>query len=318
MGLIFRLIILCCAGLFATLAHAGLSPGDHKITLRIGDHQRLALVHIPPRAAGKPPLPLIFNFHGAGGRAAAQRDYTNMNALADTAGFAVAYPDGSGGFLGRFHTWNAGPCCGAAKKDNVDDVTFVSALIDRLVMQVPVDAARVYATGLSNGAMLTYRLAAALPGKIAAIAPIAGIIAPPSDPPGKQPVPIMHMHSENDPRALYKGGLGPRFPFTNIRTRHVAVDATLAEWAARNGCSAKPPVLQKTKRWQAPDGSRRTAARLAYQGCPKNGQVVLWRLTGAGHVWPGAKPYLTRVLGPATQVIDANKTIWRFFNPQHR
>lgn len=317
--MIFRLkvTVFCCVALFAGIAHAGLSPGDHKITLRVDGDKRLALVHIPPRSAGKPRLPLILNFHGAGGRAAAQRDYTNMNALADTAGFAVAYPDGSGGFLGRFHTWNAGPCCGAAKKDNVDDVAFVSALIDRLTQEIPADPARVYATGLSNGAMLTYRLAAEIPNKIAAIAPVAGIIEPPSNTTAAHPVPIMHIHSEDDPRALYKGGLGPRFPFTTIRTRHVPVESTLAQWAKRNGCSAKAPVLQQTKRWQAPDGSTHTAERLAYQACPKNGQVVLWRLTGAGHVWPGAESYLSRVLGPATQVIDANQVMWKFFNSPH-
>ena len=255
-------------------------------------------------------LPVVISLHGGGGSAEGQQQHTRMDELADREGFIVVYPDGSGRLKNRLLTWNAGTCCGYAMTEHVDDVNFIAAMLDDLAQRVSIDTRRVYATGMSNGAMMAYRLAAELPDRIAAIAPVAGGMVLADDAP-KRPVPIMHIHSVDDPRALYAGGLGPPFPMTNSRVMHPAVEQTLATWSRVNGCKGEPLVTQKREGEGASRGQ--TATLLVYQGC--KAELEHWRLTGAGHVWPGGKrDTMVRILGPETQVIDANVGMWRFFS----
>lgn len=254
---------------------------------------------------------VVLNFHGGGGNARAHQDYVRMDALADREQFIVVYPDGSGRLRERLLVWNAGSCCGIAAATQIDDVGFVRALLDDLAARQPYDAARVYATGLSNGAMMSYRLAAELSERIAAVAPVAGSMVVLRFEPAR-PVPVMHIHSMDDPRALYQGGLGPPFPATDSRTLHPAVEERLDQWARANGCGATPAAGER-REWKRPGSGVHTATRYSWTGC--KAETVLWKLTGAGHVWPGGRrDYLVRLLGPGTQVIDANEEMWRFFS----
>ncbi len=290
--------------------------GDRLHHLEFGGRDRTFIVHRPPaRFSGA--LPLVINFHGGGGHAAAQQQYSGMDTLADQAGFVVVYPNGTGTLSSRLLTWNAGGCCGYAQDHDVDDVGFTLAVIDRLVAQGVVDDRRVYATGLSNGAMMAYRLAARAPGRIAAIAPVAGVnLTAPA--PDAAPVAVMHIHSVDDPRALYHGGLGPPFPFTDRRVDHPPVEEGLELWRRHNHCDPVP-VEGERMTWTAPSGRAHGATRVAYRHCTPGGEVVLWRLTGAGHVWPGGLPdYYPRLLGPGTAVIDANRRMWDFFRRHSR
>ncbi len=296
-GVLFAVLIAVAA------PAAALEAGDHEIALG----ERRYFVHVPAQLEARPAV--ILNFHGGGGHAAAHRKYVRMDALADREGLVVVYPDGSGGTGRRLLTWNAGTCCGPSAKTDVDDVGFVRTLLDDLAQRVDYDRSRVYATGLSNGAMMSYRLAVELSDRIAAIAPVAGAMvlegaAPP------RPVPVMHIHSVDDPRALYAGGLGPPFPLTRARVLHPGAEERLARWARWNGCAGEPREAELRK-WQA-----HTATRFEYRGC--RAETVLWKLTGAGHVWPGGvRDYLPRILGEGTAVIDANEEMWRFFR-RHR
>ncbi|HYA46928.1 MAG TPA: PHB depolymerase family esterase [Burkholderiales bacterium] len=288
---------------------AGLAPGDYEFAVHAGGLERRYLVHTPLARRALPAV--VLNFHGGGGNAEAQRGYSHMDALADREGFVAVYPFGTGRLKSKLLTWNAGSCCGSAARDKVDDVGFVAALLDDLAARTPYDRTRVYATGLSNGAMMAYRLAASLPERIAAIAPVAGIVAPGAAA-ARRAVPVMHIHSVDDPRALYQGGLGPPFPFTNARVQHAPVEATLAQWVEFEGCRGTPELAEQ-RQWRAPEETH-TAERLVFSGCRDGAEVVLWKLTGAGHVWPGGtRDYLTRWLGPSTRVIDANEEMWRFF-----
>jgi polyhydroxybutyrate depolymerase len=284
-------------------AARALPPGDHSILFG----ERSYILHVPAKLGPRPAL--VLNFHGGGGNAAAHQKYVRMDAVADREGFLVVYPDGTGPIDGELLTWNAGGCCGRAVRDNVDDVGFVRKLLFDLSRRQAYDPARVYATGLSNGAMMAYRLAAELSDRIAAIAPVAGAIAVERFPTARS-VPVMHIHSVDDPRALYAGGLGPPFPLTNTRVMHLAVDVALADSAQANGC--KGAMEQRDRReWKG-----HAATLLAYPGC--RAEVLLWKLTGAGHVWPGGEPnYFPKLLGPGTAVIDANEEMWRFF-ARHR
>ncbi|HET9414119.1 MAG TPA: hypothetical protein VFO74_08320, partial [Pseudolabrys sp.] len=180
--------------------------------------------------------------------------------------------------------------------------------------RIPLDRARIYATGLSNGSMMAYRLAVEAPGHIAAVAGVAGAMTLPGFGPGR-PVPVMHIHSVDDPRALYSGGLGPAFQFTDTRVLHQSVDAMLALWIARNGCSGRPRASDPISGRAGAADAKHTATRYIHAPCRDGTEVVLWKLTGAGHVWPGGvQDYLPLLLGTGTTVIDANREIWKFFS----
>ncbi|HYU27005.1 MAG TPA: PHB depolymerase family esterase [Thermoanaerobaculia bacterium] len=280
---------------------ATLVPGDHRITLG----ERGYIVHVPPGAGAKP-LPVVINLHGGGGNAENQQRYSGMDRVADREHFLVVYPDGTGR-LKRMLTWNAGTCCGASVMQQVDDVGFIRAVIDDVAKRIPIDRKRVFATGMSNGAMMSYRLAAEAPDLVAAIAPVAGSMVLARFHPTK-PISIMHIHSVDDPRALYNGGLGPPFPMTNNRIEHPPVEQQLAKWIAYDGCRATPTVARRLS------GEGNTATKLVYAPCTSGAQIVLWKLTGSGHVWPGSSKNFERLLGKPTHLFDASEEIWSFFS----
>jgi polyhydroxybutyrate depolymerase len=298
--------VLLTALLATLLAAPGprraLRPGDHSISLRHDGVQRRYVVHVPPAATSGRALPVLLSFHGGGGNAAMHQRFSQGDEVADREGFLIVYPDGTG--LGPMLTWNAGTCCGRAVLRQVDDVGFALKVVDDLAGRVRVDLHRVYATGMSNGGMMAHRLAAEAPERIAAIAPVAGGLVYQRFAPAR-PVPVMHVHSLDDPRALYHGGLGPSWG--GYQVLHPDVDAMMAEWAAADGCTGGPHEVDERR---DPDGD--TATLLVWNGCAGGAEVALWRLTGAGHVWPGHPSGRALLLGEDTTVIDANEEIWRF------
>jgi len=314
-------IVSIAAVLALNHAHAEPAPGDYTFAFKYGGRQRNYIVHVP-RDTLTNPWPVVLNFHGGGSSAAGQQSYSRMDETADREGFLAVYPNGTGRFGSRLLSWNAGVCCGYALSNKVDDVGFVQALLDDLEKHASIDRARIYATGLSNGAMMAYRIAEQAPGLLAAIAPVAGAEqGAPFEP--KTPIPILHIHSVDDTRALYAGGIGPPYPLTNTRTKHPAVEELLSLWAAHDGCPAVPNVERPIQ--GTGSSSSHTATRLTYGPCRDGFEVVLWKLTGAGHVWPGgASDYLdkmlgsqSKVLGSSTNVIDANTQIWQFVSRYH-
>ena len=288
-----------------------LSPGNHTITFSHGARERSAIVHVPSRAVEMAALPVVLNFHGGGGHAGNEQEYSLMDRVADREIFVAVYPNGTGLFGKRLLTWNAGTCCAYSVINNVDDVGFVRALVADLAQRIPIDRSRIYATGLSNGGMMAHRLAAEASDLVTAIAPIAGGMVIPVMK-SSRTVPVMHIHSVNDPRALYTGGLGPPFPLTKSQVFHPNIDQMIARWVNHNGCSAEPTVVDRRL---DRDARRHTATRYVYSNCRDGAEVSLWKLTGAGHVWPGGKQnYMERLLGPSTDIIDANTEMWKFFS----
>jgi polyhydroxybutyrate depolymerase len=208
-------------------------------------------------------------------------------------------------------TWNAGGCCGYAAAQNADDVGFALAVLRDVARNVSVDPARVYATGHSNGAMMAYRMAIDASDRIAAIAPVAGAMQATGFPPPR-PVPVLHVHSVDDPRALYGGGLAPPFPGTQNRVTHRAVEPELQKWVALDRCPSESRTVEHRTAPSrgVPD---HTATLLVWGPCAGGTEVQLWKLTGAGHGWPGGHVQLPeKIMGPETVVIDAALEVWRF------
>jgi polyhydroxybutyrate depolymerase len=341
-------LLICISALAAQAAEDIALPGLHEFEIDHAQRNRRALVFVPAKIASdaEAQLPLVLAFHGGGGSAEGYREYAGFEGLASREGFIVVYPEGMSraGFLtSRFHTWNAGKCCGYASRENVDDVGFVNALLDSLIQKLPVDASRVYATGHSNGAMMSYRLAAESGDRIAAIAAVAGAMSLESFSPAR-PVPVLHIHSVDDPRALYDGGLGPPFPMTNSRVHHGSVESELNRWREHNGCSGDGATIDQrpapkervdssdstdstgsaanttntTNTTNSPDEGH-TAILLDYAPCASGAPVRLWRLSGPGHGWPGraamnnTSARRVKIIGPPSAVIDAAAEAWAFF-----
>jgi polyhydroxybutyrate depolymerase len=191
-----------------------------------------------------------------------------MDAAADRHGFVAVHPNGTGGIAGKLLVWNAGTCCGRAPTQGIDDVGFLVRLLDALEARVPIDRARVYATGLSNGAMMAQRLAAEAAGRIAAVAPVAGSLVLVRMAPARA-MPVMHVHSVDDPRALWGGGLGPPFPGTSSRVLHPAVEDSVGRRRTFDGCPDAPQIAPALT---GADGH--TATRLTWGPCRGGVEVV--------------------------------------------
>ncbi len=289
-----------------------LEPGDHELALQHGGRARRALVHVPPTHPGQR-LPVMLAFHGGGGEAAGFQADAGLDAVADREGFIVVYPFGTGPLPRRLLTFNAGACCGYASDERVDDVGFAIALLDELAHRAAIDPRRIYATGHSNGAMMAYRLANDRADRVAAIAPVAGALQVAQFTPSRA-VAVLHIHSADDPRALYEGGLGPPFPMTDRRVQHRSVGEAIERWRRRNGCPAQPRV-EETRAGKAgtPDEGQ-TATKLVYSPCTSGADLAHWKLTGVGHGWPGDGATRSReaLVGPSTTLVNAAEEAWRF------
>ena len=295
-------------------ALAALAPGDYEISLTHQSLRRSYLLHVPPQARAGRALPLVITFHGGGSNAEVMRTYTRMDLSADRDGYIVVYPNGSSGLQGRFLTWNAGNCCGPAQLLQVDDVGFTLTVIEDVAGRAAVDRRRIYATGLSNGAMMAYRFAAEASDRVAAVAGVAGAMSLNHFAP-QRPVPVMHIHSTSDHIARFEGGLGPPREIADTRMFHTAVEDMLRKWLDFDGCSLKPSSVETVAGPPGSPDEGHTAIRRVYSPCREGSEVVLWQLSGAGHVWPGGvRNYNPELLGTGTTVIDANAEMWKFFS----
>ena len=293
---------------------SGLAPGDHAVALRHGGLDRRYLVHVPWSSGALPAL--VIALHGGGGTAEGFKDENGLDAVSDREGFVTVYPDGSGPLPGRLLTWNAGPnCCGWALDNDIDDVGFLVDVLDDLATRIEFDPRRVYLTGHSNGAIMTYRFALEASDRVAAIVPVGGAMA--ADlPQASVPVPVLHIHSVDDPRALYEGGEGPPFPGTNRTVVHRPVEEGLDYWIERNGCSPEP-IETEIRTGRGVDRGQ-SSSRLTWPGC--EAPVEHLRLSGSGHGWPGVRLGALRqsIVGPATTLIHASDEVWAFASRYRR
>jgi polyhydroxybutyrate depolymerase len=283
------------------LSSASAAP-DARQTLTVQGTARtyvLRLPTTPPPPAGHK-VPLVLVLHGGGGDALNAEALTGFTDKARREGFIVAYPDGSGRFDRRLLTWNAGHCCGHAMERRVDDVAFIRALIDKLLAEHPVDPRRVYATGISNGAMMSHRLGIELPDRLAAIAPVAGAGFGDEKPPG-QPVAALMINGGLDASVPAAGGPpGGRFTeaWDGTPTQPAAAQATF--WAKANGCTGP-----------AETSGQGVVARTRYR-CPGGRDVELVLIADHPHAWPGGQRG-SRLAAMPSAAVNATDEIWAFF-----
>lgn len=276
--------------------------GDFRYTMLHRGRERWYEIHVPPSYKAGTPSPLVLNLHGGAGNPTQQRDDSGMNRVADEHGFLVVYPAGSGRFKERMLTWNIGEGDTYAVENNIDDIGFLRAVIDEVSRNFSVDPKRVYATGFSQGAFMSYRLACEMSDRIAAIAPVSGVLLGDAGRcrPGR-PVPIIHFHGKLDPNVAYDGGVGEK---AHDKIARRSVNDTIAFWLEKNGIAAKPTREDR----------RGKAVMRAYGPAPNGAEIVLWTLEDGGHTWPGGESSLPeRMVGAVNKDIDASALIWDFF-----
>jgi polyhydroxybutyrate depolymerase len=297
---IATLLVLC--GVTAVAAAEQFGPGDHTLSLAVGGLQRSAIVHIPPQYDRTVAMPVVLAFHGGGANADNMVRFSGLNDKADEAGFIAVYPNGTGR-LQRMLTFNGGNCCGQAAANGVDDVEFTRRLLDDVANACTIDPKRVFATGMSNGGIMAYRLASELSDRIAAIAPVGGPMGTKTCNPTR-PVSVIHFHGTDDAFAPFQGGRGKGLSGTDF----YSVPDSIAAWVEADGCGPTPVTIRLPDK--AADGT--TVTRTTYGPGRDGAEVVLIVIDGGGHTWPGREPRLA-ALGISTRDISANDLMWEFF-----
>jgi polyhydroxybutyrate depolymerase len=283
---------------------ANAQPEARCYSLMSAGMKRTLRVYLP--AGRDAPLPLIVVLHGGGGSGGGMEWLTQrgFNRIADRDGAIIAYPDGIG------HGWNdgrAGVRPGAA--GHADDLGYLRSLPRELSSLHALDTARIYVAGISNGGMMSYRLACDAAQVFAAAAPVAANMSvelAPSCQPARA-VPLLVINGTDDPIMPWKGGVIRVLWMT--RGSVLSTGETIARWLALEHCGTLEP--QPIIDADPADG---TAVAPASARCGPGGEVSLYEIRGGGHTWPKGQPYLTtRIVGRVSQELDANEAIWAFF-----
>jgi polyhydroxybutyrate depolymerase len=273
-------------------------PGSRRLQLAFQGRMREYLIHLPSAPNGS----LVLAFHGGGSSAAQLQRVTGLDTLADREHFIVAYPEAFE------RSWADGRNETSAEKQGVDDVGFAKAVIADIAMRHSIDGSRVFATGLSNGAILTHRLGCEAAETFAAIAPVIGAMAKNTSAScrPRRPLPIVAIQGRNDPSVHFEGN-----------EHFLSSRATEETWRSLNGCvsavaSTPLPVLVK-------DGT--SVERRSYAGCRERADVVWYEIEGGGHRWPPETVSDARSQaenGVSSQNLNASEVIWAFFKDHGR
>ena len=299
---------LAAAVAVALALAATATPGaaaDVQRKLMIGGRERGYTLHLPPGITDSRPMPLVIVLHGGAGNGAGAATQTGFSREADRSGFIAAYPDGTDeprpflNALGKpgFLTWDAGGCCGYAMENRVDDVAFLRTMVGSIERGYRIDPKRVYATGLSNGAMMAYRFACEASDLVASVGIVAGVVLVPCSP--SQPVSIIHIHGSADENVPVAGGIGRK---SLTKTGYPAVAESIATWVCANQCMGGPQRSDAAPFVHLTD----------YRPCRGGTEVAYYLIDGGGHSWPGGAR-MAGFLDAPSQAIEATPLIWKFF-----
>ena len=306
MKAISKPIILSCAigvgnsiALAATVQHLNVEADGHTWTYHL---------HVPPQASSGG-APLVVVFHGAGGNG---KDYLTKNgwaALSEQKGFVVAAPDGlpalprlPANFRINPRLWNSGQLKANSPRANINDMVFVSALLDDVAQRTSVDKNRIYATGHSNGAGMTFKIGAELSSSFAGIATVMGLNTSEGAHPTKA-LPTLMLIGTHDPLNPIEGG-ERQLPWGKSTVPRVSQG--ILAWSQSLDCTT--PSIQER------DDDQVTVER--FTNCRDHATYTIWYLKGQGHAWPGGQEsgLPESVMGPNVTSVDATTLIWEFFS----
>ena len=305
--LIISLTIVVILILFTFTRFIHHPSGDYEGSIIVDGLKRTYVLHIPSSYNKSKPTSLVMVLHGGGGTGRGMIKLTGFDELADKEGFIVVYPDAIG------KHWNDGRNLTIyySQRENIDDVKFLSALINHLAANYNIDMRRIYVTGISNGALMAYRLACELTNKIAAIAAVSCSMSvniyrschPFS------PISVLIIEGTDDPLVPWNGG---EIHFGRLELGEVvSIEDTLRYWINFNNCTLEAP------RTYLPDVNPYDGTRVwveKYINRMNGVEVVLYGIEGGGHTWPGGYQYLpTWIIGRTCRDIDAKVVIWSFF-----
>ncbi|MGZ6979192.1 MAG: alpha/beta hydrolase family esterase [Acidimicrobiia bacterium] len=248
-----------------------------------------------------PRVPLLVALHGGTGWGTQFERTSGFDGIAEANRFIVVYPDGVGVGPNQVNrTWNSGACCGAAQREDVDDVTFVRMLIERMRSQYPIDPSRVFAAGHSNGGMQAYRLACELADQIVAVGVQSSSLELDDCRPAR-PVSLLHIHGTADQNVPIGGGIGAeaisgvsfRPPIDGIRT-----------FAELDGCPATPS--------HSTDPANADVSIQTWGPCDDGTEVRFMTVAGAPHAWMGSRSVIQRPGNVPYAKLDSSAVIWQF------
>jgi polyhydroxybutyrate depolymerase len=284
-------------------------PGDHFEVVTIDRLSRSYIVHVPPRLDSHRKVAAVLMLHGAGGNAEEAEYYTGFDDESDEEGFVVAYPNATLPFSNLAHgrysnpaLWHERTGAGKLAQRHRDDIEFISTVIDELERHYSADPNRIYITGFSNGASMTFSLGLNLSNRLAAIAPVSGQLL---NARGAldYPLPLLFIIGDEDPIHFIEGD---DLAFTDPE-EDTPVMKTLISWKQMLGCGSR-------KVEQVSPG----VTRMVFHDCSRGGEVVTYTVAGLGHVWPGGPSMNSRFLGHPSCKLLATDVIWQFFKAHPR
>jgi polyhydroxybutyrate depolymerase len=292
-------VSIICSAFGCVMSVSGDNQADGNMnTIVVDGIERSYIVYNPGIPVTKR-VPLMIVLHGGMGNAEHTQATVGMDDVADQGQFIVAYPNGIGGrfaIMENKRTWNAGRCCGQAVQQNIDDVRFIERMIDEINSKFQIDMKRIYVTGMSNGAMMAYRLACDIPDKIAAIVPVSGTLAV-DNCDSAIDIPVLHIHGELDENVPFHGGKGAK-GISGVA--HRSVPDTMDRMTRPRQCRAPEEITRQNGKIQ----------EISYH-CSGGAPVQLLIIKGGGHVWPGGSGRLNRQPEGVAD-ISASRTAWNF------
>ena len=292
-------IVLATAILSAYPAVAGEAVSH---TIDVNGVTRTYLLYVPPGQNGKR-LPAFILMHGSGSTDVQQERYSDFDAFAQAHGLVVMYPQGID------KHWNDGRVIG--HESMADDIGFMKAMVAEVTAQGLIDPKRVYAAGISNGGFMAQHMACVMPDALAGIAVVAATQPVDAACPSARPTPVIFFHGTADKFVPFNGG--PIAPQFGNRGTALSNAQAVAIWQKRNGCGAATRTQIPAK-----DATDPMPVTVETYSCPAGRGLENVIVQDGGHTWPGAHQgwLVTRILGPVTDNINANDTMWSFFQSQ--
>jgi polyhydroxybutyrate depolymerase len=283
-------------------------PGKHRRRVTWESIPRTYLVHAPQCYDKAAETPVVIVLHGGGGSAEFGYRVHGWTDLSEREGCLLVFPEATtedptrpAGVRENPRIWNDGSRRSAVARRNVDDIGYLAAVLDEVQQSFAVDTDRVFVSGFSNGASMSFRVGIELADRIAAIAPVAGHLCL-TDPQPVRPMSMLYMIGLADPINPFAGG--PTIsPWGSRRVKPAVMDS-INTWVRLIQASHEPVVLRDS------DGVRQVRFGPGPTGC----EVQLHTIEGQGHEWPGAQRTLPHIIsGPHTDKLNATEVIWEFF-----